>query len=371
MECVEVSIWRCCSGSTGEHIMPEDILTSPLLAWSNCSKWNCVLRRVKSYSFMVIWMKMVSTWVNLMASGAWCRRTSSPMRPTSTTTKWDRALGAAPSVSGAGARDLVLGDHHRRRGTTWCLASLGNVVHQAKVSRLCEDSLTVKLILHFIMFCVSITFRFHFNTIFTKICDTKNLFEKQLQAYYLFFVFDFDFHWTKNNYFEKSKISKQISTEKKEKHYTLYKIIKYAGSPDYYYTNKQDDNVLHSSSDYFYLYKILSISLVLHSYMCNFNLESAKMKHLWTIRSLFKMKPKTKTNSVTLKIFHSLLFILSNSFAKFQKYLKTKTQLQIVMKILTVFVFMNAANFRYSKYIFLFCFSFYWIIVPYDSAELL
>lgn len=67
------------------------------------------------------------------------------------------------------------------------------------------------------MFCVSITFRFHFNTIFTKICDTKNLFEKQLQAYYLFFVFDFDFHWTKNKYFEKSKISKQISTEKKKK----------------------------------------------------------------------------------------------------------------------------------------------------------
>lgn len=191
----------------------------------------------------------------------------------------------------------------------------------------------------------------------------------RLTIYFLFSILIFIEQ--KNKYFEKRKISKQISTKKKEKHYTLYKIIKYAGSPDYFYTNNQDDNVLHTSSDYFYLYKILSISLVLHSYMCNFNLESAKMKHLWTIRSLFKMKPKTKTNSVTLKIFHSLLFILSNSFAKFQKYLKTKTQLQIVMKILTVFVFMNAADFRYSKYIFLFCFSFYWIIVPYDSAELL
>lgn len=108
-----------------------------------------------------------------MASGAWCHRTSSPMRPTSTTTRWDRELGAALSVSGAGAKGLVLGDHRRRRGTTWCLASPGNVVHQAKVSRLCEDSPTIKLILHFITFCVSITFRFDFNTIFTIRCDTK------------------------------------------------------------------------------------------------------------------------------------------------------------------------------------------------------
>lgn len=192
----------------------------------------------------------------------------------------------------------------------------------------------------------------------------------RLTIYFLFSILIFIEQ--KTNTLKKVKSqSKSPQKKKKEKHYTLYKIIKYAGSPDYFYTNKQDDNVLHSSSDYFYLYKILSISLVLHSYMCNFNLESAKMKHLWTIRSLFKMKPKTKTNSVTLKIFHSLLFILSNSIAKFQKYWKTKTQLQIVMKILTVFVFMNAANFRYSKYIFLFCFSFYWIIVPYDSAELL
>lgn len=101
----------------------------------------------------------------------------------------------------------------------------------------------------------------------------------RLTIYFLFSILIFIEQ--KNKYFEKRKISKQISTEKKkEKHYTLYKIIKYAGSPDYFYTNKQDDNVLHSSSDYFYLYKILSISLVLHSYMCNFNLESAKMKHL-------------------------------------------------------------------------------------------
>lgn len=185
----------------------------------------------------------------------------------------------------------------------------------------------------------------------------------RLTIYFLFSILIFIEQ--KTNTLKKVKSqSKSPQKKKKEKHYTLYKIIKYAGSPDYYYTNKQDDNVLHSSSDYFYLYKILSISLVLHSYMCNFNLESAKMKHLHS--SKWNQKQK-----LTLKIFHSLLFILSNSFAKFQKYLKTKTQLQIVMKILTVFVFMNAANFRYSKYIFLFCFSFYWIIVPYDSAELL
>lgn len=109
-----------------------------------------------------------------------------------------------------------------------------------------------------------------------------------------------------------------------------------------------------------------------HSYYTLTCVISIWNQRKWNIFEQYDHSSKwNQKQKLTLKIFHSLLFILSNSFAKFQKYLKTKTQLQIVMKILTVFVFMNAANFRYSKYIFLFCFSFYWIIVPYDSAELL
>lgn len=96
--------------------------------------------------------------------------------------------------------------------------------------------------------------------------------------------------------------------------------------------------------------------------MCNINLESAnqKMKHLWTIRSLFKMKPNKYK-------FHSLLF-LSNSFAKFPKILKKKTN-SYRLKWIQISV-MNAANFRYSINFLLFSFGLLYLTIPQNFCKM-
>lgn len=195
-----------------------------------------------------------------------------------------------------------------------------------------------------------------------KICDTKT-YSKSNYRLTIYFWFSSWFSLNKKKYFEKRKISKQkISTENTL--YTLYKIIKYAGSPDYQtQTSRMIMSYIRVATILFSTRFFLS-----HSYYYTLTcVISIWNQRKWNIYEQYDHSSKwnqTNTNSVTLKIFHSLLF-LSNSFAKFPKILKKQTVTD-----------WNEYRFLlWTPLIFdirlIFFFVFFWFIVPYDSAELL
>lgn len=182
-----------------------------------------------------------------------------------------------------------------------------------------------------------------------KICDTKT-YSKSNYRLTIYFWFSSWFSLNKKKYFEKRKISKQkISTENTL--YTLYKIIKYAGSPDYQtQTSRMIMSYIRVATILFSTRFFLS-----HSYYYTLTcVISIWNQRKWNIYEQYDHSSKwnqTNTNSVTLKIFHSLLF-LSNSFAKFPKILKKTNSYRLKWIQISV---MNAANFRYSINFF-FCF---------------
>lgn len=147
-----------------------------------------------------------------------------------------------------------------------------------------------------------------------KKCDTKT-YSKSNYRLTIFFWFPSWFSLNKKKYFEKREISKQISTENTL--YTLYKIIKYAGSPDY---QTQTSRMIMS---YIRVATILiSTRLFLsHSYYYTLTcVISIWNQRKWNIYEQYDHSSKWNQTNTNFTLFFFCLTLSQN----FQKYLKKK-----------------------------------------------